>query len=187
MQLPVGLMKNKSVITLNNFDDNLCFFRCLAVHQGSRPDKATKAARKLFESYYKHRKFDDYAGLDMINEVPNIEKHFNVNLNIYTYHDDDTVTTCRRPLKTTNIINLCVYNNQFCYIKKMDVFTSSFKCRQCDKIFKTGRQIFRHEQTCKVGVQFQYPGGFYQNRQTVFEKLEAMNLYVPKLLHCARL
>ena len=103
-----------------------------------------------------------------------------MNLNIYTYHDDDTVTTCRRPLKTTNIINLCVYNNHFCYIKKMDVFTSSFKCRQCDKIFKTGRQIFRHEQTCKVGVQFQYPGGFYQNRQTVFEKLEAMNLYVPK-------
>jgi len=38
-QLPDWLRNKKGLYTLDNYDDNLCLFRCPAVHQGARPDR----------------------------------------------------------------------------------------------------------------------------------------------------
>ena len=45
--LPDWLRRKRELIALDTYDDNLCLFRCLAVHRGSRPDRCTGQARQL--------------------------------------------------------------------------------------------------------------------------------------------
>ena len=40
------------MIALDTYQDNLCLWRCIAVHQGSRPDRSTTAARELAKSFF---------------------------------------------------------------------------------------------------------------------------------------
>lgn len=37
--------KHRNTIALHGFDDNLCIFRCLAVHQGARIDRCIKEVK----------------------------------------------------------------------------------------------------------------------------------------------
>jgi len=43
--LPDWLRNNKGIYALDGYNDNLCLFRCLAVHQGARPDRSTSTMR----------------------------------------------------------------------------------------------------------------------------------------------
>jgi len=36
-QLPDWLRNKKGLYALDTFNDNMCFFRCIAVHRGTRP------------------------------------------------------------------------------------------------------------------------------------------------------
>jgi len=47
-----NLSHNHSMLALDTFKDNLCLWRCIAVHQGSRPDRSTTAARELAKSFF---------------------------------------------------------------------------------------------------------------------------------------
>ena len=38
--------------TLDNYNDNLCLWRCIAVHQGTRTDRCTRAAKDLAKRYF---------------------------------------------------------------------------------------------------------------------------------------
>ena len=48
-------LKNRArtggLVSLDTYNDNLCFWRCLAVHEGVRSDRSTTRARALLESY----------------------------------------------------------------------------------------------------------------------------------------
>ena len=46
-----NLSHNRSMLALDTFKDNLCLWRCIAVHRGSRPDRSTTAARELAKSF----------------------------------------------------------------------------------------------------------------------------------------
>lgn len=41
------------MVALDTYGDNLCLWRCIAVHQGAFPHRSTKTARSLAKSYYK--------------------------------------------------------------------------------------------------------------------------------------
>ena len=40
------------MIALDTYQDNLCLWRCIAVHRGSRPDRSTTAARELAKRFF---------------------------------------------------------------------------------------------------------------------------------------
>ena len=42
-----NLSHSRNMIALDTYKDNLCLWRCIAVHRGSRPDRSTTAARVL--------------------------------------------------------------------------------------------------------------------------------------------
>ena len=42
--LPDWLRNTKGLYALDTFNDNMCLFRCIAVHRGTRPDRCTKEA-----------------------------------------------------------------------------------------------------------------------------------------------
>ena len=45
--------RGQAMVALDNYQDNLCLWRCIAVHRGSRPDRSTKVARGLAKSFFK--------------------------------------------------------------------------------------------------------------------------------------
>ena len=43
---------SNNMIALDTYKDNLCLWRCIAVHRGSRPDRSTTAARELAKGFF---------------------------------------------------------------------------------------------------------------------------------------
>ena len=64
--------------------NSLCFFRCLAVHQGANPYRCEKAAKNLFRAYCD--RFDvapeRFAGVQLF-DFPHLEDFFELNLIAY--------------------------------------------------------------------------------------------------------
>ena len=50
--LPNWLRYKKGMLALDHYDDELCVFRCIAVHQGARKDRNTRRAHELAESFF---------------------------------------------------------------------------------------------------------------------------------------
>ena len=44
------------MVALDTYQDNLCLWRCIAVHRGARVDRSTKEARGLAKSFFKLKK-----------------------------------------------------------------------------------------------------------------------------------
>ena len=47
--------RKQAMVALDTYRDNLCLWRCIAVHRGARPDRSTEAARSLAKSFFKLR------------------------------------------------------------------------------------------------------------------------------------
>jgi len=50
-QLPDWLRSKKGLYALDTFDDNMCLFRCTAVHRGVRPDRCKEKAVQLAKQF----------------------------------------------------------------------------------------------------------------------------------------
>ena len=48
-----NLAHGRSMVALDTYQDNLCQWRCIAVHRGARFDRSTTAARGLAKSFFK--------------------------------------------------------------------------------------------------------------------------------------
>jgi len=46
-----NLARGHSIVSLDTFNDNLCLWRCIAVHKGARVDRCTKKAREMAKSF----------------------------------------------------------------------------------------------------------------------------------------
>ncbi len=136
----------KNITNFDNYDDNLCFWRCLAVffdimeHSGGkiRYDRFEKPAKKLFLKFYDKKYIDDYKGIKYtpyssyyddencddyekeikIDEIDRVENLFKINIHIYTQDDKEHAEIDRRtPGKHNKDIYLLRHNNHFCLIK----------------------------------------------------------------------
>ena len=47
-----NLAHSHNMVALDTYKDNLCLWRCIAVHRGSRPDRSTTAAWELAKGYF---------------------------------------------------------------------------------------------------------------------------------------
>ena len=50
--LPDWLRNKRGVVSLDQYQDYLCLFRCLAVHEGSRPDRCARRTRQFVQSFF---------------------------------------------------------------------------------------------------------------------------------------
>ena len=170
------------------YEDNLCFFRCLALNN----DCYTKNLKRDTQYYY--QRYRD-AGLSkkkfhgvQISELDELEKLFEVNIQVYslaptqTHGEDEdneentpeiaaTLFRCsHRHFSSTLYLNL--YENHFSYIKDLARYSKSFCCSRCGKYWKKSSRLNRHEKTFDSKVQLKYPGWAYHVPKTIFEELE---------------
>lgn len=158
-----SFIHNKAVVSLEcdqksgvPYNDNLCFFRCLAVHNGCHTENLSRDTKHYFERYVQNRSSPrPFCGVTL-QELPELEKLFEVNIFVYTlekaeadgecndsssqdntnYHDPSNVQITARLLqrshsKYNNTMYLNLYEDHFSYITNINQYSKSFSCSRC--------------------------------------------------------
>ena len=66
---------------------------------------------------------------------------------------------------------LNLYGSHFSYIKNLKMYSKSYCCSKCDKMWKNARAVNRHEKTCEATVRHVFPVGTYKVPKTIFDLL----------------
>ena len=81
-RLPDWLRNKHGVLSLDTYDDNLCLFRCIAVHQGATPRRNMRKTRELENSFFTQR--PDLRNRLTDKHLSLLEKHFKQGIAAYT-------------------------------------------------------------------------------------------------------
>ena len=191
--LPDYLKHNKAIVGLEKdhhrnatYNDNLCLFRCLALHQGCDVRRLETTVVTLYAKYT-DTLVHDFAGVT-IDDLSKIEATFGVNVVVYklvpTGNEKTKAEIVRRSLCSyAQTMYLNLYEAHFSYIKDIRMYSHSYKCSKCEQaLWKTPYDLHRHERTCEAGVNRKYKGGVYHPPPSVFERLDDEGIVVEKML-----
>ena len=183
--LPPHIKRNKSIIGLETdgngrpYIDNLCLFRCLALHLG-------REAAALYAEYT-DTPVRHFAGVTL-DELDKVETTFDVNVCVYklvpTGNEKTKAEIVRRSLCSyAQTVYLNLYETHFSYIKDINTYCHSWRCRNCEtSLWKSPYHLHRHESTCEAGVNRIYKGGVYQPPSSIFQRLADEGITVPEAL-----
>ena len=181
VNLPDYVKHNKAIVRLDKdshgviYRDNLCLFRCLALHLG-------REAAALYAEYT-DTPVHDFAGVTL-DDLSKIEATFNVNVVVYKLDEiTDGKTTAelvrRSPCQYIETMYLNLYEAHFSYIKDIRMYSHSYKCSKCEQaLWKSPYDLHRHERTCEGGIRRVYKGGVYHPPPSVFERLDDEGIVV---------
>jgi hypothetical protein len=142
-QLPPYVINNKSIIALafdrhtgEPYNDYLCLFRCLALHQGAGERHLHRATNSLFGCYLQEtsQDRDNFDGVDL-SELDIVEGLFEVANNDYSIDEDSLAISIRRSVVEFPPMYVNLHENHFSFIKDISSFCHSFVCWKCSKIF----------------------------------------------------
>ena len=199
-------MENRGITPLDRnhqtgkpYQDNLCFFRCLALHNGCHTKNLERDTKYYYQQYQEaglaKKKFNGVK----LNELDELEKLYEVNIQVYNLaptqtHSEKQEETEDKPDITATLIHgsnchyestlyLNLYKSHFSYIKDLARYSKLFQCSRCGKYWKRATNLRQHEATCDGKVQLKYPGGAYHVPKTIFEELEDERIIVPEEAH----
>ena len=190
--LPDYLKHNKAVVGLAKdehgatYNDNLCLFRCLALHQGCDVRHLEATVVTLYAKYT-DTLVHDFAGVT-IDDLSKIEATFGVNVVVYKLDEITDGTTVgelvRRSLcQFTDTMTLNLYETHFSYIRDINMYCHSYRCSRCgESLWKYPSLLKRHELTCEGGIRRVYKGGVYRPPASIFERLDDEGIIVSPVL-----
>ena len=173
----VGLEKDRYRMT--TYNDNLCLFRCLALHMG-------REAAALYAEYT-DTPVHDFAGVT-IDDLSKIEATFGVNVVVYKLDEITDGTTVgelvrRSPYQYIETMYLNLYETHFSYIRDIKAYSHSYKCSKCgESLCKYPSLLKRHELTCEGGIRRVYKGGVYRPPSSIFECMDDEGIVVAPVL-----
>ena len=191
--LPDYLKHNKAVVGLEKdhhrnatYNDNLCLFRCLALHQGCDVRHLEATVVTLYAKYT-DTLVHNFAGVT-IDDLSKIEATFGVNVVVYKLDEITDGTTVgelvRRSLcQFTDTMTLNLYETHFSYIRDINMYCHSYRCSRCgESLWKYPSLLKRHELTCEGGIRRVYKGGVYRPPASIFERLDDEGIIVSPVL-----
>ena len=186
INLPDYVKNNKAIFGLEKdcyskttYNDNLCLFRCLALHLG-------REAAALYAEYT-DTPVHDFAGVTL-DDLSKIEATFDVNVCVYklvpTGNEKTKAEIVRRSLCSyAQTMYLNLYEAHFSYIKDIRMYSHSYKCSKCEQaLWKSPYHLHRHERTCTEGIKRVYKGGVYHPPSSIFERLDDEGIIVEDVL-----
>ena len=201
--LPMYIKRNKAVIALDTepqyskrYNDNLCLFRCLALHRGCERRRLEPAVETLYATYAQDGvPMAAFAGVTM-DDLYRVETTFETNVCVYRLVKPDgdeaeeedggksTAELVRRSVcKYPDTLYLNLHGTHYSYIQDRRKYCHSYRCRKCgDSLWKDAWHLRNHESTCTGGVRRVYPGGVYHSTPSVFERLADENIRVAEAL-----
>ena len=176
INLPDYVKNNKAIVGLEKdshrnaiYNDNLCIFRCLALHLKREVDA-------LYPEYT-DTSVHDFAGVTL-DDLHKVESKFKTNVVVYQLVEIDNGKTMaelvrRSPAQYQETMYLNLYEAHFSYIKDIRMYSHSYKCSKCEQaLWKCPYDLHRHELTCEAGVNQIYKGGVYRPPSSIFERLD---------------
>ena len=171
----VGLEKDRYRMT--TYNDNLCLFRCLAIHQGCDVRCIEATVATLYAKYTDNTPVHDFAGVTL-DDLHKVESKFKTNVVVYQLVEIDNGKTMaelvrRSQAQYIETMYLNLYEAHFSYIKDIRMYSHSYKCSKCEQaLWKCPYDLHRHELTCEAGVNRIYKGGVYRPPASIFERLD---------------
>ena len=165
--LPNWLKKKRCIYALDGTEervDNLCMWRCLAVHY--RGDKKQREKFATWEALYLAREYYGNPKLKRENvratkrvDMEGISRKFNINIRIFEPKTNSKKAPWRlvyghnQYRKTRkDDIDLGMLDGHCFYIKSLDVLTQSWECEVCRQSFTLREYLTRHKENECEGV-----------------------------------
>ena len=185
---------NHAMVTLDTYRDNLCLWRCIAVHKGARPDRSTKAAQDQAKSFYKLKNTPKDCAKTSLDELEKVEMHLNKGkafpewqgIRVYipelTNTDEiemgiETNPTIvwhlmRNPApQIKNIMTIGLYGEHAFLIKDITKLAKVYECNHCHARFTKATNLQRHAERCAQGkTVIHCPGEKVEAPQTAYQK-----------------
>jgi hypothetical protein len=173
-KLPEWLRQKKGLYALDSYNDNLCVFRCIAVHFGARPDRSTNEAVRLATEYYGTDLVKKKLKLKALGEV---EKKFKVGIRVYEPSEDGIWRLIRQPAHydavrgNDGVMTIGFYNKHAFLIKDIKKVANVYACGGCSQRFTQACHLQRHASTCQQGkTVFVCKGKKIEKPQSAYEK-----------------
>merc|ERR1711911_67274 len=163
--LPDWLGKKRCIYTVDKFDDNLCLWRCLAIHKNIQSGKpradlyVCMMALKLAREYYKEPKLKrtDVRETKLV-DMEEIAKKFKVNIMVYepkgkSKHICKLAYGQRQYKAKLPTMNVGLFEGHCFYIKDMKVLCQKWECSGCGQVFTDNRNLTKYlrEGRCNCG------------------------------------
>jgi len=169
------LRTKKGLIALDNFDEGLCVFRCLAVHYGAYKKYNLRKTKTLATEF-----FSVYVILNEIVEFQHITliaKYFNQEIIVYDvspegvfalkgWFKDDEEKEEKNPPMTIGIFEVRAF-----LITDLEKATNTYACAHCDASVTQSCSLLRHAERCTKGqAKIKCPGEKLFDPESLFER-----------------
>ena len=163
-------------------------FRALAyeLHGSKELQQNTMELMQMFLSATR-RDDETFPGIHE-NDIPVLEALVDRNIQIYSIFFDEqseemiAELTRRSSMKRSKTTSLLRYENHICWTADINKFLKKFRCYVCDHFFDRSNNLEVHMRNCSEKTKHHYPSGAYQLSETIFERLEDVNINVPQEL-----
>ena len=193
--LPSYLKNNNAIIGLEknpkngkHYRDNLCFFRCLALHRGYNHRYLETWVRKFYDEYnIKGVNIQRFRGVTL-DELDRVEEVFQTNIYVYELNETEDGSTEAELLRCSlgsypETLNVHLNESHFSFIQDMNSYCKIYRCERCgDSLWKTPYTLHRHQRTCEAGVRRLYTGGVYHPPMSMFQQLDEESICVQESL-----
>ena len=187
-----NLAHGRKMFSLDNFGDNLCLWRCIAVYRGSRPDRCTQLARRLARGFFKSDIVPRtcLGELDKVEQYLNKEKQLREWLGIRVYEPERQENgeihwrLRRNPSdKLKNIMTIGIHESHAFLIKDITKLAKTYVCNDCQSCFTQACSLQRHAKTCNKGeTEIKCPEQKIKKPLTKYE--EAFNSFITTSPQC---
>ena len=175
IDLPDYVKNNKAIIGLEKdhyrhatYNDNLCLFRCLALHLKREVD--------ALYAEYTDTPVHSFVGVTL-DELDKVETKFKTNVFVYKLVEiadgKTTAELVRRSMgHYADTMNMNLHETHYSYIRDMQMYSHSYRCQRCDSLWKDSWELRRHERGCDGKIRRVYAGGVYHTTPSIFERLD---------------
>ena len=145
-RLPDWLRNKRGVLSLDTYEDNLCLFRCIAVHWGATPKRNMRKTQELEESFFSQR--PDLRNRLTDKHLSLLEKHFKQGIAAYEVQPNGDFVLTHIPANYDQVgiplLNMGLYYGHAFLITNLKQVAGTYTCGDCQARFTRADNLMRH-------------------------------------------
>ena len=145
-RLPDWLRNKHGVLSLDTYNDNLCLFRCIAVHWGTHIRDNKRKTCELEKSFFTQR--PDLRNRLTDKHLSLLEKHFKQGIAAYTVQPNGDFILTHVPANYDQVgiplLNMGLYYGHAFLITDLKQVAGTYTCGECQARFTKSCHLVRH-------------------------------------------